>query len=65
MLAFGRQGVAKDRSRAFELAEQGARLGCNDCRGVVALCRALGYGCTKDAAQALQLARASALAGSK
>ena len=26
MLAFGRQGVAKDRSRAFELAEQGARL---------------------------------------
>ena len=26
MLAFGRQGVAKDRSKAFELAEQGARL---------------------------------------
>ena len=65
MLAFGRQGVAKDRSRAFELADQGARLGCNDCQGMVALCRALGYGCPKDAALALQLARASALAGSK
>ncbi len=34
MLAFGRQGVAKDRSRAFELVEQGARLGCHDCQGI-------------------------------
>ena len=34
MLAFGRQGVAKDRSRAFELAEEGARLGCHDCQGI-------------------------------
>jgi hypothetical protein len=35
------------------------------CQGMVALCRALGYGCTKDAALALRLARESALAGSK
>ena len=71
ILAFGRQGVAKDRSTAFELVKQGACLGCHDCQGVylnptpqpqsqsllhtaepcqgmVALCRALGYGCTKD-----------------
>ena len=34
MLAFGRQGVAKDRSRAFELVEQGARLGYHDCQGI-------------------------------
>ena len=91
ILAFGRQGVAKDRSTAFELVKQGARLGCHDCQGVflnpnpqpqsqthlsllytaepcqgmVALCRALGYGCTKDPAQALRLARESAVAGSK
>ena len=35
------------------------------CQGMVALCQALGYGCTKDAALALRLARESALAGSK
>jgi TPR repeat protein len=86
ILAFGRQGVAKDRSTAFELVKQGACLGCHDCQGVylnpnpqpqsllhtaepcqgmVALCRALGYGCTKDPEQALRLARESAVAGSK
>ena len=65
MLVFGRQGVAKNRSRAFELAEKGARLGCHDCQGMVSLCRALGYGCAKNAALALRLARESALAGSK
>ena len=60
MLMEGREGVAKDRKRAFELVEEGARLGCHQCQGVLARCYAGGLGCAKDAARSLALARASA-----
>jgi len=65
MLIDGREGVAKDRKRAFELVEEGARLGCHQCQGVLARCYFHGVGCAKDAARSLALARASAGKGSK
>jgi TPR repeat protein len=65
MLIFGREGVAKDHKRAFELVEEGARLGCHHSQGVLAQCYFFGYGCSKDAARSLALARASAGKGSK
>jgi TPR repeat protein len=65
MLVDGREGVAKDVERGFELAEEGARLGCHHCQGVLAKCYAGGFGCAKDAARSLVLARASAGKGSK
>ena len=34
MLIEGREGVAVDRHRAFELAEEGARFGCHHCEGL-------------------------------
>ena len=54
-----------DRKRGFELAEEGARLGCCHCQGVMASCYWGGFGCSKDAARSLALARASAGEGSK
>jgi hypothetical protein len=42
MLIDGREGVAQDSKRAFELAEEGTRLGCHHCQGVKARCCALG-----------------------
>jgi TPR repeat protein len=65
MLINGREGVARDHDRAFELVEEGARLGCHHCQGVWALCRLYGFGCAKDEAWALALARKSSAEGSK
>ena len=65
MLINGREGVAKDRKRAFELVEEGTRLGCCHSQGVMALCYAGGFGCSEDGARSLALARASAGEGSK
>ena len=65
MLIWGREGVAQDRDRAFDLVEEGARLGCHHCQGVLARCCFDGFGCSKDAARSLALARASAGEGSK
>jgi len=65
MLIDGREGVAKDRERGFELAEEGARLGCHSCQGVMAICYLFGAGCSQDAPRSLALARASAGEGSK
>jgi TPR repeat protein len=65
MLIDGREGVAEDRKRAFELVEEGTRLGCCHCQGVMARCYRGGFGCSKDAARSLVLARASAGEGSK
>jgi len=65
MLIDGREGVAADQKRAFELAEEGARLGCHHCQGRMAGCYLGGYGCSKDAVRSLALARASAGEGSK
>jgi hypothetical protein len=47
LLLDGREGVAKDDNRAFELAGEGVRLGCYHCQGVVAYCYCWGRGCEK------------------
>jgi len=65
MLIEGRAGVAMDCKRAFELVEEGTRLGCCHSQGVMARCYLFGVGCSKDGARSLALARASAGEGSK
>ena len=61
----GREGVAKDEETAFELAEEGARLGCHHCKGVMACCYFFGCGCEEDYARSLEFARESAGRGSR
>ena len=61
----GREGVAKDENRAFELVEEGARLGCHHCQGVMAECYRWGHGCVRDDARSLELARESSGKGSR
>ena len=65
LLISGREGVAKDRKRAFGLVEEGVRLGCPHCQGVLAHCYCWGFGCDIDYAQSLELARESAGRGSR
>jgi len=65
LLIHGREGVAKDQKRAFELAKEGARLGCHHCQGVLAYCYLCGHGCVQDEARSLQLARESSWRGSR
>jgi TPR repeat protein len=65
MLIDGREGVAKDCNGAFELVEEGARLCCHHCQGVMARCYLGGYGCVRDAARSLELARESSRKGSR
>jgi len=65
LLIRGREGVAKDMESAFELAEEGARLGCHHCQGVLAYCYLWGNGCKQDVAQSLELARESSGRGSR
>ena len=65
MLLEGREGVAKDYKKAFELVEEGARLGCYHCQGVLADCYRWGHGCVRDAARSLELARESSGKGSR
>jgi TPR repeat protein len=60
-----REGFARDRARAFVLAEEGARLGCHHCQGVLAYCHLSGIGCYVDFARYVPLARESAAKGSK
>jgi TPR repeat protein len=61
----GREGVAVDGKRVFELVEEGARLGCHHCQGVMAECYSYGWGCEEDAARSLELARESSGKGSR
>jgi len=61
----GREGVARDGKRGLELAEEGARLGCHHCQGVVAYCRLQGEGCEEDEALSLEMARESSRRGSR
>ncbi len=61
----GREGVTQHRNRAFALVEEGARLGCYHCQGVMARCYRWGWGCVRDAAQSLELARKSSGKGSR
>jgi hypothetical protein len=65
LLINGREGVAKDWNGAFELAEEGTRLGCHHCKGVMASCYKFGYGIQRDAARSLKLARESSGKGSR
>jgi len=61
----GREGIAKDENRGFELAQEGARLGCHHCQGVVAWCYCWGRGCEEDYALSLEFARESLGSGSR
>ena len=61
----GRECVATDENAAFVLVEEGARLGCHHCQGVMAKCYRWGYGCVSDAARSLELARESSGKGSR
>ena len=65
MLIQGREGVTQDHNGAFELVEEGARLGCHHCQGVMAECYCWGDGCMRDAARSLELARESSGKGSR
>jgi len=65
LLIHGREGVAQDVKKGFELAEEGARLGCHHCQGVMAYCYLYGYGCEEDQARSLELARESSGRGSR
>jgi hypothetical protein len=64
LLVDGREGVAKDHKKAYELAEQGARLGCHHCQGVLSFCFWGGCGCGRDDVRSLELARESSAKGS-
>jgi hypothetical protein len=64
LLIDGREGVAKDPNAAFELAEEGIRLGCHHCQGVMAWYWG-GYGRARDIARSLELARESSGKGSR
>jgi TPR repeat protein len=65
LLLYGREGIAANSKRAFELAEEGARLGCHHCQGVLAMCY-LGITEIKiDEARSLELARESSGKGSR
>jgi len=61
----GREGIAKDEKIVFELAEEGARLGCHHCQGVLAYCYLTGRGCEMDQSRSLELARESSGKGSR
>jgi len=65
MLIQGRECVVDDEKRAFELVEEGARLGCHHCQGVMAYCYRSGHGCEEDEARSLELARESSGRGSR
>jgi len=65
LLIDGREGVAKDWNKAFKLVEKGDRLGCHHCQGVLAYCYRYGFGCKRDEARSLELARESSGRGSR
>jgi TPR repeat protein len=64
LLNDGRKGVAQDHNGALKLAEEGTRLGCHDCEGVLAFCYKYGVGCEQDEVRSLELARKSSGEGS-
>jgi len=65
LLLEGREGIAEDCETAFELAEEGARLGCHHCQGVLAYCHWRAWGCEVDYARSLELTRESSGRGSR
>jgi len=64
---WNREGFAHNSNdnKAFALAEEGARLGCHHCQGVLAECYRSGTGCSRDVERSLALAHESAGKGSK
>ena len=58
------EGVVMNNKKVFQLAEEGTRLGCHHCQGVLAYCY-LGHGIKIDTALSLELARKSSGKGSK
>jgi TPR repeat protein len=64
MLFEGRQDVAMDDKRAFELAAAGAGMGCAHSKGMLGDCLVSGTGVAEDVGKGLVLARESAAAGS-
>ena len=65
MLIGGRKGVAQDWDGAFKLVQEGTRLGCHHCQGVLASCYLFCYRIRQDEAQSLKLARESSERGSR
>ena len=65
LLMHGREGVAQNVQDAFDCAAQSSRLGCMHGSGVLAYCLARGIGCRRAHWRSVQLARASAAAGSR
>jgi TPR repeat protein len=65
MMLDGREGVYEDRDKAFELAEEGTRLGCHHCQGVMAYCYWKGCVIQQDSVRSLELARESSEKGSR
>ena len=65
LLLDGREGIPKNCQRAFNLAQEGAGLGCIHCIGVCACCYWGGLGCETNKCLALQLARSSVAGGSR
>ena len=65
LLIFGREDVAMNQERAFQLAEEGVRLGCYHCHGVLAYCYWGGYGCDANETRSLEIAIESSNKGSK
>jgi len=59
-----REGVVMNHKKVFQLAEEGTRLGCHHCQGVLAYCY-LGHGIKIDTALSLELARESSGKGSR
>ncbi len=53
LLIYGKEDVAINHERAIKLAEEGTRLGCLHCQGVLAYCFWGGYGCDADVARSL------------
>ena len=60
----GREGVARDTSRARQLAQEGARRGCHHCKGVLAFCNWYREPIVQDH-ETLELARESSEKGSR
>jgi TPR repeat protein len=65
LLIYGREDVAMNQERAFQLAEEGVILGCYHCQGVLAFCYWGGYGCDANETRSLELAIESSNKGSK
>jgi len=65
LLIHGREGFAKNTKRGFEIAVEGAQLGCHQCQGVLAVCCLESLGCEYNYARSLELARESSDRGSR